>query len=58
MPIWSNRACYKPQQKDIYNRNFILTPKLYNKRKLNEELEPFYRLLKLKAYLKITETPN
>ena len=31
------------------------TPKVYNKHKLNEELESFYRLLKLKAYFKYNE---
>ena len=34
------------------NLNFIPTPKVYNKYKLNEELESPHRLLKLKAYFK------
>ena len=37
------------------NLNFIPTPKVYNKDKLNKELESFYRLLKLKAYFKDNE---
>ena len=37
------------------NLNFILTPKVYYKSKLNQELEYFYRLLKLKAYFKHKE---
>ena len=37
------------------NLNFIPTPKVYNKHKINEELESFYRLLKLKAYFKDNE---
>ena len=37
------------------NLNFIPTPKVQNKHKLNEELESFYRLLKLKAYVKGNE---
>ena len=37
------------------NLNFIPTPKVYNKHKTNEELESFYRLLKLKAYFKDNE---
>ena len=50
----------------LLNKNlyFIPTPKVYNKYKLNEELESPYRLLKLKAYFKdnkntklITEQP-
>ena len=34
------------------NINFTPTPKVYNKDKLNKELESFYRLLKLKANFK------
>ena len=37
------------------NLNFIPTPKVYNKDKLNKELESFYRLLKLKAYFEDNE---
>ena len=37
------------------NLNFIPTSKVYNKDKLNKELESFYRLLKLKAYFKDNE---
>ena len=37
------------------NLNFIPTPKVYYKHKFNEELESFYRLLKLKAYFKDNE---
>ena len=37
------------------NLNFILTTKVHNKHKLNEELESFYRLLKLKAHFKDNE---
>ena len=37
------------------NLNFIPTPKVYNKHNLNEELESFYRLLKLKAFFKENE---
>ena len=37
------------------NLNFIPTAKVYNKHKLNEELESFYKLLKLKAHFKDNE---
>ena len=37
------------------NFNFIPTPKIYNKHKVNKELESFYRLLKLKALFKDNE---
>ena len=37
------------------NLNFISTPKVYNKHKLNKELESFYRLLEPKAYFKDNE---
>ena len=45
---------------ELVNRNFNFTPtcKVYNKHKLNEELVSFYRLIKLKANLKITKTTN
>ena len=37
------------------NLNFISTPKVCNKHKLNKELESFYRLLEPKAYFKDNE---
>ena len=37
------------------NLHFIPAPKVYNKLKLNEELESFYKLLKLKAHFKDNE---
>ena len=40
------------------NFNFIPTPKVYNKHKVNKELESFYRLLKLKALFKDNENNN
>ena len=44
-------------QKGHFNKNlnFISTPKVYHKNKFNEELESFYRLLKLKACFKDNE---
>ena len=38
--------------KGIFQILNISTPKVYNKRKLNKELESFYRLLEPKAYFK------
>ena len=35
--------------------SFIPTPNIYNIHKLNEELESFYKLLKLKAHFKDNE---
>ena len=42
------------------NLNFIPTPDVYNKQKLDKELQNFYRLIKLKGYFKNTENqqPN
>ena len=47
--------------KDTYkllnkNLSFIPTPGIYSKSKLNDELQNFYRLIKLKAYFKDTES--
>ena len=36
--------------------SFIPTPGIYSKSKLNDELQNFYRLIKLKAYFKDTES--
>ena len=40
--------------------NFIPTPDVYNEQKLDQELQNFYRLIKLKGYFKYTENqqPN
>ena len=32
--------------------NFVLTPDVYNKHKLNEVMETFYKTTKLKGYMK------
>ena len=47
--------------KDTYkllnkNLSFIPTPDIYSKSKLNDDLQNFYRLIKLKAYFKDTES--
>ena len=34
------------------NLNFITTPSIFNKNQLNNELDDFFRLIKLKAYFK------
>ena len=34
------------------NLNFVPTPKVYYKHKLNEEMETFYRTIKLTGYFK------
>ena len=38
------------------NLSFIPTPGIYSKSKLNDELQNFYHLIKLKAYFKDTES--
>ena len=50
-----------PFSKDTYkllnkNLSFIPNPGIYSKSKLNDELQNFYRLIKLKAYFKDTES--
>ena len=45
-------ATFQPLNESL---NFIPTPKVCNKHKLNEELKSFYKLLKLKAYFKDNE---
>ena len=50
-----------PFSKDTYkllnkNLSFIPNPGIYSKSKLNDELQNFYRFIKLKAYFKDTES--
>ena len=49
----SSKDTYKLLNKNL---SFIPTPGIYSKSKLNDELQNFYRLIKLKAYFKDNES--